>query len=192
MTPAHLSKLTAYAGFACALLLTFNVVRRAGVLPDNGLTHAVAPFAVLAGLFAVTGLYRLIRPSAGALGLVGYVLNAAGLAGAFAIEYTLHFVFPHLSPGVRDGLLAGGTGAAFMVTAVVLIAGVLTFAAAALRSRALPAGAVVLYAVGMVPGALRSAVPVPVYLGGLVLAAAGVAWMAWHARGTAEKAPQPS
>ncbi|HEY1178957.1 MAG TPA: hypothetical protein VGF17_22615 [Phytomonospora sp.] len=75
-----LNRLTAYAGHACAILLLFNVVRRAGVLPDNALTHAVAPFAVLTGLFAITGLYRLIRPAAGALGLVGYVLNAAGVA----------------------------------------------------------------------------------------------------------------
>jgi hypothetical protein len=30
----------------------------------------------------------------------------------------------------------------------------------------------------MVPGSLRNAVPLPVYLAGLVLAAVGVAWMA--------------
>lgn len=182
-----LNRLTAYAGYACAFLLLFNVLRRAGVLPENGFTHAVAPFAVLTGLFAVTGLYRIIRPTAGALGLVGYVLNAAGLAGAFAIEYTLHFVFPGLTEETRTALLDGGTGRAFLVTAVVLIAGVLVFAAGALRSRTLPAGAVVLYAVGMVPGSLRSAVPVAVYLGGLVLAAAGVAWMAYRASTTPER-----
>lgn len=181
-----LNRLTAYAGYACAFLLLFNVLRRAEVLPENGFTHAVAPFAVLTGLFAVTGLYRIIRPTTGSLGLLGYALNAAGLAGAFAIEYTLHFVFPGLTEDVRTGLLDGGTGRAFLVTAVVLIAGVLTFAAAALRSRALPVGAIVLYAVGMVPGSLRSAVPVPVYLGGLVLAAAGVAWMSYRASRTPE------
>ncbi|GIG71126.1 hypothetical protein [Phytomonospora endophytica] len=187
-----LNRLTAYAGYACAFLLLFNVTRRAGVLPENAFTHAVAPFAVLAGLFAVTGLYRLVRPAAGTLGLVGYVLNAAGLAGAFAVEYTLHFVFPGLTEETRSHLLDGGTGRAFLATAVVLIAGVLTFSAAALRSRVLPTGAVVLYAVGMVPGSLRGAVPVAVYLGGLVLAAAGVVWMAHRARTTPDAVPQPA
>ncbi|GAA2647571.1 hypothetical protein [Nonomuraea recticatena] len=174
----QLYRVTAVAGFACAVLLIVNIARRAGLLPETAFTHAVAPFAPLTGLFAITGIYLLIRRTAGGLGVAGYLLNAAGLAGAFAIEYTLHFVFPLLAPGVVAGLLAGGTGRAFLVTSVVLVAGVLVFAAAALRAGTPPAIAVVLYAAGMVPGSLRNAVPLPVYLAGLVLAAVGVAWMA--------------
>ncbi|MFC5830003.1 hypothetical protein [Nonomuraea insulae] len=166
------------AGFVCALLLVFNSARRAGFLPETAFTHAVAPFAALAGLLAITGIYLLIRPTAGALGLVGYVLNSAGLAGAFAIEYTLHFVFPYLGGGTVTGLLAGSTGRAFLVTSVILLAGVLMFSAAAIRSGVMPVAGVLLYAVGMVPGALRSAVPQPVYLIGLVVAGIGIAWMA--------------
>ncbi|WP_436757312.1 hypothetical protein [Streptosporangium sp. V21-05] len=121
----------------------------------------------------------------GAAGLVGYLLNSAGLAGAFAIEYTLHHVFPPLGGTTIDGLLSGGTGRAFLVTSVVLIAGVLAFGVAAPRSGALPAVAIALYAVGMIPGSLRNPVPVPVYLAGLVIAAVGIAWMSarlWAAR----------
>ncbi|MEU4409370.1 hypothetical protein AB0F88_33080 [Streptosporangium sp. NPDC023963] len=185
MRQSALYRATGAAGLVCAVLLLVNILRRAGVLPETALTHAVAPFGALAGLLAITGLYLLIRDTAGGLGLVGYLLNSAGLAGAFAIEYTLHYVFPLLGRSAIDELLAGGTGRAFLVTSVVLIVGVLTFSAAALRSGALPVVAVALYAAGMIPGSLRNLVPVPVYLAGLVIAAVGIAWMSarlWAAR----------
>lgn len=174
-----LSRVTGAAGFVCAVLLVVNVARRGGLLPETSLTHAIAPFAPLTGLLAITGVYLLLRRTAGTFGLVAYLANAAGLAGAFAIEYTLHFVFPYLQPGAVTVLLAGGTGRAFLVTSVVLIGGVIAFGVAALRTRAVPAAAVALYVAGMVPGSLRSALPLPVYLGGLVLAAAGIGWMAF-------------
>ncbi|GAA3682402.1 hypothetical protein GCM10022224_053490 [Nonomuraea antimicrobica] len=185
-------RVAAAAGFVCALLLVVNSARRAGFVPETALTHAIAPFGALTGLLAITGIYLLIRGTTGALGLVGYVLNSAGLAGAFAIEYTLHFVFPYLGGGTVSGLLAGGTGRAFLVTSVVLLAGVLTFSAAAIRSGVMPVVGVLLYAAGMVPGSLRNAVPLPVYLVGLVVAGIGVAWMAarlWSA-GEGEDAGQ--
>ncbi|GGP11706.1 hypothetical protein LDL08_31880 [Nonomuraea glycinis] len=174
----RLYRIAAVAAYVCAVLLVVNVLRRAGVVPETALTHAIAPFGALTGLFAITGLYLLIRGSAGNLGLVGYLLNSAGLAGAFAIEYALHFIFPSLDGATVTGLLAGGTGMAFLVTSVVLVAGVLTFGAAALRSGLLPPPGVALYVVGMIPGSLRSALPAPVYLIGLVVAAAGIVWMA--------------
>lgn len=171
-------QVSAAAGFACAALLVVNAARRGGFLPETAFTHAIAPFAALTGLFAIVGIYLLIRDSAGGLGIAGFVLNAAGLAGAFAVEYILHFVFPYLDRPVVTGLLAATTGRAFLVTSVILILGVLVFSAAAIRSRAIDVPAVVLYAAGMMPGSLRNLVPEPVYLGGLVIAAIGVAWMA--------------
>ncbi|GAA2831309.1 hypothetical protein [Nonomuraea rubra] len=177
-------RVAAVAGFACAGLLVVNAARRGGLLPETAFTHAIAPFAALTGLLAITGIYLLIRVRAGALGLVGYVLNSAGLAGAFAVEYTLHFVFPYLGGGTVSELLAGGTGRAFLVTSAVLLVGVVTFSVAAVRSGVMPVVGVVLYGVGMVPGSLRNVVPEPVYLGGLVMAAVGVAWMVtrlWNA-----------
>jgi hypothetical protein len=128
----------------------------------------------LAGL---TGLYLWQRTAAGLPGLVGYALNFAGLAGAFAIEYVLHFVFRYLPADQVTALVDGGTGTAFRATAIVLICGVLTFGVASWRARRYPAGAVGLYVLGMVPGALRTVVPEPVYLGGLLLAAAGIVWL---------------
>lgn len=174
-----LTRVTGAAGFVCAVLLVVNAARRGGLIPETAFTHAIAPFAALTGLLAITGIYLLIRRTAGTFGLVAYLAVAAGLAGAFAIEYTLHFVFPHLDPEVVRGLLAGGTGRAFLVTSVILLAGVLAFGAAALRTRQVPAAAIALFVVGMIPGSLRSAVPLSVYLGGLVVAAAGIGWMAF-------------
>lgn len=180
------------AGLVCAVLLVVNSARRGGLLPLNGFTHTIAPFGALTGLFALTGLYLHQRADAGALGFVGYVLNAAGLAGAFAIEYILHFVFPSLDDVVVTALLDGHTGTAFAVTAVVLVLGVLMFAAASWRAGRLPALAIGLYTVGMVPGALRTLVAEPIYLGGLVLAAAGVGWMSLALyRDTRPVAPVP-
>jgi hypothetical protein len=180
-------RVTAVAGFVCALLLVVNSARRAGFLPENAFTHAIAPFGALTGLLAITGIYLAIRGRAGGLGLAGYVLNSAGLAGAFAIEYILHFVFPYLGGGTVSTLLAGGTGRAFLVTSVTLVVGVLMFSAAAIRSGAMPVVAVMLYAGGMIPGSLRSLLPLPVYLGGLVLAGIGVAWMAVRLWSTEEE-----
>ncbi|MFB4270059.1 hypothetical protein [Nonomuraea sp. GTA35] len=180
-------RVAAVAGFVCAGLLVVNAARRGGVLPETAFTHAIAPFAALTGLLAITGIYLLVRANAGALGLVGYVLNSAGLAGAFAVEYTLHFVFPYLGGGTVSRLLAGGTGRAFLVTSAVLLVGVLTFSAAVIRSGDMPVVGVVLYAAGMVPGSLRNLVPEPVYLAGLVMAAVGVAWMAVRLWGAEEE-----
>ncbi|RBQ18536.1 hypothetical protein DP939_18720 [Spongiactinospora rosea] len=185
-------RVAAGAGLACAALLVFNTFRRAGVVPENAVTHAVAPFAPLTGLLVVTGMYLLIRRTAGRIGAVGYVLNMAGLAGAFAVEYVLHFVFPLLGGGIVRGLLGGGTGRAFLVTSVVLIVGVLAFGAVALRAGVFPVPAVLLYMGGMVPGALRNVVPEPVYLGGLLVAAAGVAWLATRLWGVEEDRAAPA
>ncbi|GAA4709722.1 hypothetical protein [Phytohabitans rumicis] len=177
MTPFSLYRLAGAAATVCATLLVFNAARRAGALPENGFTHAIAPFAALAGLFTVAALYLVQRAESGVLGLVGFALNAAGLAGAFAIEYTLHFVFPYLGDGVVDGLVDGATGRAFAVTGVVLVTGVALFGVASWRARILPAVPVALYVGGMIPGSLRTLFPAPVYLTGLVVAAAGVAWL---------------
>ncbi|MBT2231026.1 hypothetical protein [Nonomuraea sp. NEAU-A123] len=193
MRSSALYRATATAGFASAVLLVINVFRRAGLLPETTLTHAIAPFAALTGLLAITGLYLLIRGTSGTLGLIGYLLNAAGLAGAYAIEYTLHYVFPLLDGAKVTELLAGGTGRAFLITSVVLLAGVVTFSAAALRTGTLPPLGVIFYAVGMIPGALRNMVPLPVYLIGLALAAAGIAWMSARLWSAQEKAaPLPT
>jgi hypothetical protein len=177
VSTSFLYRVAGAAGLVCAVLLVVNSARRGGVLPDSGVANAIAPFAALTGIFALTGLYLWEHVEAGRLGLVGYCLAAAGLAGAFAIEYVIHFVFRYLDKDVVTALVDGSTGRAFRVTSVVLILGVLAFGAASFRARRLPSLGVTLLVIGLIPGSLRNAVPEPVYLLGLVVAAVGIAWL---------------
>ena len=191
MPSNRLYRIAALAGFACALLLVVNSARRGGLLPDTGFTSSIAPFGALAGLFTLNGLYLVQRAETGVLGLIGYALNGAGLAGAFAIEYVLHFVFRYLPADQITALVNGGTGTAFRVTAIVLILGVLVFGIAMWRARRLPIGAIALYVVGMIPGSLRNVVPEAAYLSGLVVAAMGVAWLSLSLWRLSDREPVP-
>jgi len=179
MSSTVLYRFAGYAGLLSAAILLVNVARRGGAIPDGPVVEAIAPISALAGLFALAGLYLWQRTDSGVLGFVGIVLNGAGLAGAFAIEYTLHVVFVHLSTDQIDAVLAAGARAAFTVTAVTLIVGVLCFGVASWRAGRLPRWAVAGYVAGMVPGALRNVVPEAVYLSGLTAAAVGTAGLCW-------------
>ena len=90
-------------------LRTRRTARRGGLLPENALTHAIAPPASALALFALTALYLRQRDRAGTLGLVGFAVNLVGLAGLFAVEFTTHAVFPYLDETTRTDLLAGPT-----------------------------------------------------------------------------------
>ncbi|MBO3749661.1 hypothetical protein J5X84_26580 [Streptosporangiaceae bacterium NEAU-GS5] len=177
MRSTPLYRLAAAAGIACAAILLVNAARRGGLIPENALTHAIAPWSILFGLFTFTGLYLRQRTESGPLGAAGYALNFAGLAAAFAVEYTLHFVFPYLPGAQITALTGGGTGKAFLASSLLLAVGVLAFAGASWRARVLPLPPVILYALGLLPVALRTLVPLPVYLTGLVVTAAAVAWL---------------
>src|SRR6185436_14575651 len=104
-----LYRLAGWAGLAAGVLLLIATARRGGLLPDNALTHAIAPPASALALFALTALYLRQRDRAGTLGLVGFAVNLVGLAGLFAVEFTTHAVFPYLDETTRTGLLAGPT-----------------------------------------------------------------------------------
>ncbi len=177
MQSRTLYRLAGWAGLVGAALLFVAVARRGGLIPENALTHAIAPPASALTLFTLTGLYLYQRERAGALGLVGYVINLCGLAGLFAIEFATHAIFPYLSSGTRDELLDGPTRGYFLAVAMVFLAGVITFGIASLRSRMLPVAGVILYLLGFVPAALRGIVPEPVYLGGLTVGGLGVIWL---------------
>src|SRR5256885_696582 len=171
------SNISAYSGGVARARARAPMPSPGGPAPDAAVLNAMAARGWFAGLFPLAGLYLRQRTAAGMLGLIGYGLNFAGLAGAFAIEYTLHFVFHYLPSDRVDALVDGGTGNAFRVTAIVLICGVLVFGIASWRARRYPVRAIAVYVVGMVPASLRNVVPEAVYLGGLLVAAAGVAWL---------------
>ena len=66
MSPSSLYRAAGIAGLFCGVLLVVNSARRAGLLAETDLTHAIAPIAALAGLFALTGFYLWQRGEAGA------------------------------------------------------------------------------------------------------------------------------
>ncbi|PZF81144.1 hypothetical protein [Jiangella anatolica] len=189
MSTTTLRRLGGLAGILCGLALCFNAARRGDVIPTTQFTRSLAPLAQLFGLFLLTTLYVRVRAAAGRIGLVGYVLNFAGLAGLVGAEYIVNFVFPYLSDDEVQRFVDGHAGTMFTVTQVVFLTGVLVFVVALLRSRLVPAAGVLLYAIGSVPIGLRGVLPDVTLYPGLVLAAAGAAWLGWSLWSADERQP---
>lgn len=171
-------RLAGLVGLIGAALLVTNVARKFELLPTNELTHLLAPLAPLLGLLALVGLASFQRGRVGSFGAAAFLVNAAGLAGAFAIEFVLHGVFPALDADQIDLLVDGRTGTAFLIASVVVMTGAIAFGIASWRVALLPRWAIAAYAVGLTVGSLRM-LPDSVYLSALAVAAAGIAGMAW-------------
>lgn len=177
MAPTALYRLAALSGLVCSALLFFNDARRIGLVPGTAFTEGIAPLGAVLGLFALTGLYLYQRDRSGVLGLVGYALNLAGLAGLLAVEFTLHYVFDVLDEDIVDQLVEGRTGTGFLIVALIYLSGVLLFGIASWRARMLPAPAIALYVLGFIPATLRASLPEDVVSAGVAIGAAGVVWL---------------
>jgi len=189
MSSHQLYRLSAVAGALSAALLLVNVLRRNGTLPTNELTHALGPWASVFGILAVTGFYLWQHHQAGVLGLIGYLLSVAGLAGAVGTEVAVHFIFASLPQGTVDALIAGRTGTAFVVIGALFSLGAALFGTAMLLAGRFPRAAAALYAVGMAVFAWRSVLPEWfVTVDGIVCVAA-IGWLTttlWTASGHRE------
>lgn len=175
MSDRALYRLAATAGFVSSAILALNVLRRAGVLPTNALTHAISPWAGVFALFALTGLYLWRRAAAGMLGVVGYALSTAGFAGAAGIEFAVHFIFPNLPQAQVDALVSGPARPALATVATVFCLGAVVFGVALLRAGGVPRVAAAGYLVTMALFAWRNALPEAVVtVTGLLSAAAVV------------------
>lgn len=177
MSDRVLYRLAGLAGVVGGALILVAVARRAGLLPENGFTHALAPPASALLLFTVTAFYLVQRRAAGRLGLAGFVLQHLGLSGLFAIEFLTHAVLQYQDAATREAVLTGPGRPYFLVVALTFMAGVLLFGAASLRAGVLPRAAFALYIPGLCLAALRTSVPEAAYLGGLAAGAVGVLWL---------------
>ena len=177
MSERTLYRLAAWAGFVGAALTLLAAARRGGLLPDNPLTHALAPPASALLLFTLTALYLRQRRATGRLGLVGYVLNHLGLTGLFAIEFLTHAVLQFEDVATREQTLTGPGRPYFLVVALIFLIGVLLFGAASWRAAIFPRPAVALYVLGLTAAALRTSVPEPIYLAGLAIGSVAVFWL---------------
>lgn len=178
MSDRTLYRLAGLAGLAGGALTILAVARRAGVVPENALTHALAPPASALLLLTLTALYLCQRDRAGRLGLAGFVLNHLGLSGLFAIEFVTHAVLQFQDAATRVQLTTGPGRPYFLVVALTFLVGVVVFGVASWRAGVLPRGAIILYVAGLTAAALRTSVPEAVYLGGLLIGSAGVLWLA--------------
>ena len=177
MTENILYRLAAFAGLIGGSLTVLAAARRAGLLPENALTHALAPPATALLLFTLTAFYLVQRREAGRVGLVGFALNHLGLSGLFAIEFLTHAVLQYQDAATREQIVTGPGRPYFLVVALIFLAGVLVFGLASWRAGVLPRGALALYVAGLSAAALRTSVPEAVYLGGLLVGSAGVLWL---------------
>ncbi len=172
-----LYRLSAVAGFLCALILLVNAGRRGGVIAGSDLTHVIAPLGEIFGLVAISGLYFRQQGRTGRLGLIGYGLNFVGMAGLVGAEFILNLIFPTLPAAQVGTLLAGPTGAVFKATSVLFLVGAILFGAAMWRIAVLPRPAVLLYALGCVPIGLRGVLPAFTLPIGLAGVAAALVWL---------------
>ena len=179
MTTPALFRLTALAGIASAVVLVFNFLRRAEVVPDLAATQALAPLSATFGLIAVTGLFLWHRREGrvSTTGTAAYATNLFGLTGIVGIEYIANVIFPRLDDAVVDELVAGPAGTVFMVISVVFLLGVLAFTGVLLRGGLVPRATAVLYGAGFATIALRTLLPDAAVAAGGFAAAAGLAVM---------------
>lgn len=174
--PATLYRIAAAAGLGSALVLLVNAAKRTEVIPTSAVTQLVAPLAQIMALAFVTGLYFAFGRRS-TFGLVAYLLNAFALASLVGVEFVINLVFSELPAGTIEELRAGSLGIALTVASIAFLIGTLAFVTAMLRTRQLPTVPLVLYAAGAVPVSLRAFVPEAVLDLGLVILAAGIAWL---------------
>ena len=176
--PATLYRIGAAAGCGSAAVLLINAAKRAEVIPTSAFTQLIAPVAEILALALVTALYVAFGRRTGTFGLVAYLLNAFALSALVGVEFVINLVFRELPADTIAALRAGSLGIALTAASILFLLGTLAFVATMLRTREVPVAPLVLYAVGAIPISLRAFVGEAVLDLGLVVLAAGTAWLA--------------
>ena len=175
--PSTHYRIAAVAGGGSAIILLINAAKRAEVIPTSAFTQLVAPLAQILALALVTALYLAFGRRAGTFGLVAFLVNALALSALVGVEFVINLVFFELPIETIEALRDGSLGIALTAASILFLLGTLAFVTAMLRTRELPTAPLVLYAVGVVPIALRAFVPEAILDLGLVTLAVGVAWL---------------
>jgi len=184
-----LYKLASIAGMGSAFILLINAAKRASLIPATDLTQLLAPFAEVLALGLVIGLFMAVGRRAGLFGAVAFVMNFVALASLEGVEVVINLVFAKLPLETIMELRAGPLGLMLTVTSLLFLVGSLAFVTSMFNGKGVPRIPLVLYAIGVVPIALRAFVPELVLDLGLVTLAAAIAWLSawlWRARGLSE------
>ena len=176
--PATIYRIASAAGLSSALVLLINAAKRADIISTTAFTQLVAPLAQVMSLAFVTALFLGFGRRTGTFGLVAFLLNTFALALLVGVEFVINLVFNELPASTIETLRAGPLGIALTVASMAFLLGTLAFVAAMLRAGELPMVPLVLYAIGAVPVSLRAFVPEVALDLGLVVLAAGIAWLA--------------
>jgi hypothetical protein len=158
-------------------VLLINAAKRAELIPTSAFTQLVAPLAQILALALVTALYLAVGRRTGTFGLVAFFVNALALSALVGVEFVINLVFIELPVQTIEALRDGSLGIALTAASILFLLGTLAFVTAMLRTRELPTAPLVLYAVGVIPIALRAFVPEAILDLGLVSLAVGVAWL---------------
>jgi hypothetical protein len=175
--PATLYRIAAAAGCGSAVVLLVNAAKRAELIPTSAFTQLIAPLAQILALALVAGLYFAAGRRTGTLGLVAFLVNALALSVLIGVEFVINLVFSELPVETIEALRDGSLGIALTAASILFLLGTFAFVTAMLRTRELPTVPLVLYAVGVIPIALRAFVPEAILDLGLVTLAVGVAWL---------------
>jgi hypothetical protein len=142
-----------------------------GAQPADNVLHSVkyafALVAMIALLFALTGLYLRQADAAGRLGLIGYVLAFVGttlVAGDWWFET---FIVPQIAavaPQVMTGAIGGSMAVGAVATFILFAVGWTIFGIATFRANVYPRPAAVLLIIGGAVGVLALSTPYQVPL----------------------------
>jgi len=169
-----------------------------GAQPADNVLHSVkyglALIAMIALLFALTGLYLRQAEAAGRLGLVGYVLAFTGtvlVAGDWWFE---SFVVPQIAavaPQVMTGAIGASMAAGAAATFILFSMGWTIFGLATFRANVYPRPAAVLLIIGGVVGILALTTPYQVPLA-IAIGWIGYSLMQSDSAGAFVKPPIPA
>jgi hypothetical protein len=194
--------LTAYSALV-AILLPFGDPSRSFVdvvLNPNWVWLAIVAFiSVLLMLAGFGAVYARLRPTAGAIGEVGYLfIQAAYLLQACKITWEL-FLYPIIAshPGsaflLRDAtIIKDPAVAAFLaISAFVILIGIVLFCFALYRSDAYPKSAAILIFAGALAYATGSMISIFVAIAGVSALAIGCLLLGMRLLKPAAREPQP-
>jgi NADPH:quinone reductase-like Zn-dependent oxidoreductase len=182
VTPISVSAPTLYriaaaSGIGGALILLVNAAKRSSLIATTDATQLVAPLAEIFALGLIVALFLGFGRRAGIFGTVAFVLNFIALASLEGVEVVINLVFSKLPPNVIADLRAGPLGIALISSSILFLLASLMFVTSLFVAKDVPRGPLALYAMGVVPIALRASVPELALDLGLVMLAAAIAWL---------------
>jgi hypothetical protein len=173
-----LYRLASIAGFGSALILLVNAAKRSSFIPASDLTQLLAPLAEILALGLVVGLFLAFGRRAGLFGTIAFIINFIALVSLEGVEVVINLVFSKLPLTTITDLRAGPLGLVLVVSSLLFLIGTFGFVISLAIGKGVPRIPLALYFMGALPIALRAFVPEWTLDLGLVVLAAGLAWLA--------------